>query len=113
MDVGNILLNVLENIKMVFKTNLKHIKISTLLPVLFLFSSLALIPVLLLSDYRPISKKLFHALGYATDTRLTESRGVNPGGWGVATPQILGRGSWTGHDILLYPIMYRKYVRKW
>ena len=52
--------------------------------------------------------------------------GVNPGGWGVATPQILGRGSrggsqvgswgsWTGHKILLYLIMYRKYmyVQKW
>jgi len=42
------------------------------------------------------------------------------GGWGVATPQILGRGSWgvsrgswTGRKILLYIIMYRKCFRKW
>ena len=49
-------------------------------------------------------------------------------GLGVATPQILGRGvvggsqggrrgvaggSWTGRKILLYVMMYRKYVRKW
>ena len=46
-------------------------------------------------------------------------RGVNPGGWG-RDPQILGRvvfggrrGSCTGHKILLYRTMYRKYVRKW
>src|SRR6218665_3739031 len=53
--------------------------------------------------------------------------GVNPGGLVVATPQSLGRGvvgvagwfargvvgSWTGRKILLYLIMYRKYVRKW
>src|SRR6218665_3227485 len=42
----------------------------------------------------------------------------------VATPRILGRGvagrlaggaleSWTGREVLLYLIMYRKYVRKW
>jgi len=41
---------------------------------------------------------------------------------GVTTLQILGRGrggfaggregSWTGREILLYLIMYRKYVRK-
>ena len=47
------------------------------------------------------------------------SRGVNPGAEG-RDPQILGRGSqggslesWTGREILLYLIMYRKYVRKW
>src|SRR6218665_3528697 len=38
-------------------------------------------------------------------------------GWvGGHDPQILGRGlwgSWTGHDILLYLIMYRKYILKW
>ena len=44
-------------------------------------------------------------------------RGVNPGDWEVATPHfgqgVVGEGSWTGREILLYPIMYRKYVRKW
>ena len=50
-------------------------------------------------------------------------RGVNPGGLGVATPQILGLGSWgsqdgswgswTGREILFYLIMCRKYIRKW
>src|SRR6218665_2187204 len=45
--------------------------------------------------------------------------GVNPEGFGVPTPdfELGGRGgrrrSWTGHEILLYLIMYRKYVRKW
>src|SRR6218665_2196392 len=46
-------------------------------------------------------------------------------GWGVATPKILGwgvmgrsqggvaEGSWTGRKILLYLIMYTKYVQKW
>ena len=34
-------------------------------------------------------------------------------GWGVRDPQIFGRGSWTGREILLYLIMHRKYVRKW
>jgi len=55
---------------------------------------------------------------------VTCARGVNPGGFGVAT-QILGggvvggrrggvaEGSWTGHELLLYLIMYRKCVRKW
>src|SRR6218665_319347 len=43
--------------------------------------------------------------------------------WGVGgrAPPVLGRevvgrsqgGSWTGHKILVYLIMYRKYVRKW
>jgi len=43
---------------------------------------------------------------------------------GVATLQILGRGSWgtagggrgrawTGRELLLYLIVYRNYVRKW
>jgi len=35
------------------------------------------------------------------------------GDWGVATSRILGRGLWTGREILLYLIMFRKYVRKW
>jgi len=51
--------------------------------------------------------------------------GVNPGGWGVATLQMLGRGlvggrrggrrggSWTGRKILLYLIMYRKVGDFW
>src|SRR6218665_1720211 len=56
------------------------------------------------------------------------SIGVNPGGLGGRDPQISGRGvvggsqwgsqggSWeslTGGKILLYLIMYRKYIRKW
>ena len=51
------------------------------------------------------------------------SRGVNPGGWGWR-PAYFGQGgrvgiaggslaSWTGREIVLYLIMYRKYVRKW
>src|SRR6218665_2225055 len=51
------------------------------------------------------------------------SSGVNPGAEG-RDPLVLGRGSqeglqggslesWTGREILLYLIMYRKYVRKW
>ena len=39
--------------------------------------------------------------------------GVNPWGLGVATPRYLAGGSWTGREILLCLIMYRKYVRKW
>ena len=41
---------------------------------------------------------------------------VNPVGVEGSRPPILGRvfgGSWTGREILLYFIMYRKYVRKW
>ena len=50
------------------------------------------------------------------------TRGVNPGGLGVATPRLCaggrgitgGRGLlWKGREILLYLIMCRKYVRKW
>src|SRR6218665_2333177 len=47
------------------------------------------------------------------------SRGVNPGWVGGRDPQILGRGGGGlrgvvgGREILLYLIMYRKYVRKW
>ena len=41
------------------------------------------------------------------------SMGVNLGGLGGHDPQILGRGSWTVREILLYLIMHRKYVRKW
>jgi len=51
-------------------------------------------------------------------------RGVNLGGWGGRDPQIFGTGvvdgsqgnrgeSWTGREILLYLMMYRKYVLKW
>jgi len=46
--------------------------------------------------------------------------GVNPGVLGGRDPQDFGqgghggiRGSWTGRKILLYLIMYTKYVRKW
>ena len=45
--------------------------------------------------------------------------GVNPGGWRGRDPKILGRGtlgvagSHGGREILLYLIMYRRYVRKW
>ena len=48
--------------------------------------------------------------------------GVNPGGLGVATPQILGRGGRGGGVAVgrgrvvkyyYYVIMYRKCVRKW
>ena len=47
--------------------------------------------------------------------------GVNPGGWGRDPPDfgqggrgVVGgsQGSWTGRKILVYLIMYRKYVRK-
>ena len=38
-------------------------------------------------------------------------RDVNPG-VGVATPRFWAGGSW-GLEILLYLIVYRKYVRKW
>ena len=45
---------------------------------------------------------------------------VNPGGWGSRPPDF-GQGSrgggaggaLTGHKILVYLFMYRKYVRKW
>src|SRR6218665_3888147 len=43
-------------------------------------------------------------------------RGVNPGGWWVVTPRFWAGGSWgswTGCEILLHLIMYRKYVRQW
>ena len=43
-------------------------------------------------------------------------RGVNPRELGVVTPRFLAEGSWGrkgGREILLYLIMYRKYVRKW
>src|SRR6218665_2473277 len=45
-------------------------------------------------------------------------RVTTPRFWGVAG-RVAGRGaggsleSWTGREILLYLIMYRKYVRKW
>ena len=54
--------------------------------------------------------------------------GVNPGRVGGLDPQDFGQrgswggrmgvaggvvGAWTGRKILLYLIMYRKYVRKW
>ena len=58
------------------------------------------------------------AAGYDDDD--DDDRGVNPGGVGGSRPQILGRGSWWevaggrgGRELLLYVIMYRKYVRKW
>src|SRR6218665_240938 len=53
---------------------------------------------------------------------MHSSKGVNPGGWGVATTQDFGVegsqgvvGSWTGREILLYLFMPRKYmyVQKW
>jgi len=48
------------------------------------------------------------------DFGTNESRGVNPGGLeGSQPPGFAQGGSWTGREILLYLIMYRKYVRKW
>src|SRR6218665_273505 len=46
---------------------------------------------------------------------LTPYRGVNPGGVGGSRPPDFGQGgcgggSWTGREILLYLIMYRKCV---
>ena len=40
-------------------------------------------------------------------------RGVNPGGLEGRDPKILGVGVGVGREILLYLIMYKKYVRKW
>ena len=45
------------------------------------------------------------------DVGLHGLRGVDPGGLAGRDPQILGKGSWGGREIL-YLIMYRKYVRK-
>ena len=52
---------------------------------------------------------------------MVEPRGVNFGGLGSRSPIFWAGGSWgvaveswtTGHEILSYLIMYRKYVRKW
>jgi len=52
---------------------------------------------------------------------LINVRGVSRGGWG-SRPLYFGQGSWvrrgivrswTGREILLFLVMYRKYVRKW
>jgi len=57
-----------------------------------------------------------------TTVAMNQYQGVNPGGWGSQPPDfgqgvVRARrgvvGSWTSREILLYLIMYRKYVRKW
>jgi len=46
---------------------------------------------------------------------IDTTRGVNPGGLGVATPRfwVGGRGVAENREVLLYFIMHRKYVQKW
>src|SRR6218665_2355570 len=64
-----------------------------------------------------------HLLCYS---KVHDDIGVNPGGWGSRSLRFWAggcggsrggargtEGSWTGRKILLYVIMYRKYVRKW
>jgi len=66
---------------------------------------------------------VFH-LPTSYEDYIPDSSSINQGrqSWGVGdrNPQILGRGVmevteglWTGSEILLYLIMFRKYVQKW
>ena len=59
-------------------------------------------------------------LALAAVAWISSRSGASILGFGGHDPQILGRGrrrvaggSWTGRDILLCLIMYRKYFRKW
>jgi len=56
--------------------------------------------------FRPTGTSILGGLGFATPRFMAGGRegvaGVYQGGRG---------GSWTGREILLYPIIYRKYLR--